>query len=150
MRQSSAPKFQLPKSISLFPRVDTKKAKPAEAAQNPMPPVDTDMKPEISIDDFAKIDLRVATVIKAQEIPRAKKLLELEIDMGSRRTIVSGIAMGYRPEDLVGKQVIVIANLKPAKIMGVLSKGMLLAAVDEEGPTVATLDKPVKPGTRLS
>ena len=70
--------------------------------------------------------------------------------MGERRTIVSGIAGNYTPEELVGKQVIVVANLKPAKLMGVLSRGMLIAATDGSGVTVATLDKPVTPGTPLS
>lgn len=144
------PGTRLPKSIVLFPRVEGKKEKSTDASDAEPVPVETEVKPEITIDDFAKIDLRVATVVKAQEIPRAKKLLELEVDMGTRQTIVSGIALRYRPEDLVGKQVLVIANLKPVKIMGVLSKGMLLAAVDEDGPTIATLDKVVKPGTRLS
>jgi methionyl-tRNA synthetase len=108
------------------------------------------IKPEITIDDFAKVDLRVATVISAQAVPRAKKLLQLEVDLGEKRTIVSGIAGSYEAESLVGKQVIVVANLKPAKLMGVLSKGMLIAASDDSGVTVATLDKPVKAGTPLS
>jgi methionyl-tRNA synthetase len=77
-------------------------------------------------------------------------LLQLEVDLGEKRTIVSGIAGSYSPEALVGKQVIVVANLKPAKLMGVLSKGMLIAATDESGVTIATLDKSVTPGTRLS
>jgi methionyl-tRNA synthetase len=76
--------------------------------------------------------------------------LEITVDLGEQRTIVSGIAGHYSPEALVGKQVIVVANLKPAKLMGVLSRGMLIAATDEAGVTVATLDKSVKPGTPLS
>ena len=112
--------------------------------------MDKPIKPEITIEDFAKIDLRVATVVSAQAVPRAKKLLQLEVDLGETRTIVSGIAGSYTPEDLVGKQVIVVANLKPAKLMGVLSKGMLIAATDENGVTVATLDHSVTPGTPLS
>jgi methionyl-tRNA synthetase len=141
---------QLPKSIVLFPRIDNKKGTPMEVSDReevrPVP----DLKPEITMEDFAKVDLRVATVVKAEVVPRAKKLLKLEIDMGTSRTIVSGIAPQYEPEALIGRQVIVVANLKPAKLMGILSDGMLLAAVDETGPTIATLDKGVKPGTRLS
>ena len=72
------------------------------------------------------------------------------MDLGEQRTIVSGIAGNYTAEDLIGKQVIVVANLKPAKLMGVLSKGMLIAATDDSGVTVATVDKSVKPGTPLS
>jgi len=89
-------------------------------------------------------------VIQAEEIPRAKKLLKLEVDLGERKTIIAGISADYTPEDLAGKQVIVVANLKPAKLMGILSQGMLLAAVDKNGCTLATLDKKVKPGTSLS
>jgi methionyl-tRNA synthetase len=92
----------------------------------------------------------VATVVSAQAVPRARKLLQLEVDLGEKRTIVSGIAGSYAPDDLVGKQVIVVANLKPAKLMGVLSKGMLIAATDDSGVTVATLDKAISPGTPLS
>jgi len=141
---------QLPKSIVLFPRIDHKKGTPVAVSDREETPPVSKLKPEITIEDFTKVDLRVATVIKAEVVPRAKKLLQLEIDMGTGRTIVSGIALHYAPEALIGKQVIVVANLKPAKLMGILSEGMLLAAVDETGPTIATLDRAVKPGTRLS
>ena len=96
------------------------------------------------------MDLRVGRVIKAEAVPKAKKLLKLEVDLGENRTIVAGIAGSYSPESLVGKQVIVLANLQPAKLMGILSQGMLLAAVDDNRCTVATLDGVVKPGTALS
>jgi methionyl-tRNA synthetase len=145
-----APGIKLKKSISLFPRVDLKERQRQEQAKTEEPSMNVPIKPEISIDDFAKIDLRVATVVSVQPVPRAKKLLQLEVDLGERRTIVSGIAGSYDPEGLVGKQVIVVANLKPAKLMGVLSKGMLIAASDASGVTVATLDKTVAPGTPLS
>jgi methionyl-tRNA synthetase len=140
--------IRLKKGVSLFPRIDLEKMKTnqAETAAGPEPAI----KPEITIDDFAKIDLRVAKVVSARAIPGAKKLLELTVDLGEKRIIVSGIAGSYMPDELVGKQVIVVANLKPAKLMGVLSKGMLLAATDDSGVTVATLDKSVKPGTPLT
>ncbi|WP_319524295.1 methionine--tRNA ligase [uncultured Desulfosarcina sp.] len=141
---------KLKKSVSLFPRIDPDKQKTVAAEKQPSDAVAKPIKPEITIDDFAKIDLRVATVVAAKAVPRAKKLLEITVDMGEERTIVSGIAGHYDPEALVGKQVIVVANLKPAKLMGVLSRGMLIAATDDAGVTVATLDKPVKPGTALS
>lgn len=142
-----APGTELLKSVALFPRIDMDKLKKNIAPEdNLMPP----LKPEISIDDFGKIDLRVATVIKAEAIPRAKKLLKLEVDMGEKRTIVSGISDSYTPDDLIGKQVIIVANLKPAKLMGVLSKGMLLAAVEEKGVSIATIDGKVKPGVPMS
>ncbi|MBI9082888.1 MAG: methionine--tRNA ligase [Desulfobacterales bacterium] len=136
--------IQLPKSITLFPRVETSpRGEEADEDQT------VAMKPEISFEDVGRIDLRVATVLRAERIPKAKKLLKLEIDIGEKRTIVAGISESYEPDDLVGKQIIVVANLKPAKLMGVLSQGMLLAAVDESKATVATLDKPVPPGTPL-
>ncbi len=143
------PGTRLPKSIVLFPRVKTAEketdplAKPQTAANQPA------IKSEITLEEFSKIDLRVATVIHAERIPRAKKILKLEVDLGQKRTLVAGIAHNYTPEELVGKQVIIVANLKPAKLMGIISNGMLIAAVDESGPTLATLDKPVDPGTPL-
>ncbi len=143
------PGVTLRKSVSLFPRIDMdkKRRQPSEKPESRI--MDKPIKPEISLDDFAKIDLRVATVVSAQAVPRARKLLQLEVDLGQKRTIVSGIAGSYTPEELVGKQVIVVANLKPAKLMGVLSKGMLIAATDKDGVTVATLDRSVSPGTAL-
>ena len=144
------PGVKLRKSISLFPRIDLEKKQPQPVERAATPIMDKPIKPEITIEDFAKIDLRVATVVSVQAVPRAKKLLQLEVNLGETRTIVSGIAGSYAPEDLVGKQVIVVANLKPAKLMGVLSKGMLIAATDENGVTVATLDHTVTPGTPLS
>jgi methionyl-tRNA synthetase len=144
-----APGTKLPKSIALFPRIDLKKGA-AEAPETDKKRSGTaEIKSEITIDDFAKVDLRVATVVHAEKIPKAKKLLKLEIDLGGKRTIVAGIAENYTPEELVGKQIIVVANLKPAKLMGTQSNGMLLAAVGDTGATLAILDKPVEPGTPL-
>ena len=106
------------------PKAEAKKeAKPAAAAAG-----------EITIDDFAKIDLRVATVIAAERVPKTDKLIKLQVKIGDEeRTIVSGIAQHYEPENLIGKNVIVIANLKPAKLRGIESRGMVLAASDGEG-----------------
>lgn len=139
----------LPKSISLFPRVDRKKDE-SSMPEKKAGVLTPEIKPEITIEQLAKIDLRVATITGAESIPGAKKILKLEIDLGETRTIVAGIASSYSPEELIGKQVILVANLKPAKIMGIISNGMLLAATDENGCTVATLDRKVKPGTPLS
>lgn len=109
------------------PKIEAKKeAKPAAAAAG-----------EITIDDFAKIDLRVATVIAAERVPKTDKLIKLQVKIGDEeRTIVSGIAQHYEPENLIGKNVIVIANLKPAKLRGIESRGMVLAASDGEGNLV--------------
>ena len=141
---------KLPKSVALFPRIDVKKDKGdvSEPTSHILPK--SGIKPEISLEEFEKLDLRVGTVIWAEVIPRAKKLLKLEVDLGEKRTIVAGIAESYSPEALVGKQIIIIANLKPAKIMGVLSNGMMLAATDDKRLTVVTLDKKVTPGATLT
>jgi methionyl-tRNA synthetase len=143
------PGIQLPKSTTLFPRIELqKKEAPVDmdASEKTLSPP---LKPEIGIDNFSAIDLRVATVVKAEAIPRAKKLLKLEIDLGEPqvRTLVAGIAGTYDPDALVGKQVIVVANLKPAKLMGVNSQGMVLAASNSQNTIVLTLDKPMLPGT---
>jgi methionyl-tRNA synthetase len=143
------PGIQLPKTITLFPRVELKKSEPE--AEKSLGGLNPPLKAEITIDAFAKIDLRVATITKAEAIARAKKLLQLTVDMGGEtRTIVSGIAGNYAPDALVGKQVVIVANLKPAKLMGVLSKGMLLAASDAEGLSIIGLDTPMAPGTPVS
>jgi methionyl-tRNA synthetase len=139
----------LPKVVTLFPRIDFQKVLEERAKADAAPASKKKGKAEISMEDLAKIDLRVATVMKAEKIPRAKKLLKLEIDMGESRTIVAGIANDYEPEELAGKQVVVVANLKPAKLMGILSGGMVLAAVEDGRSSVATLDRKVKPGTSL-
>ena len=92
------------------------------------------LKPNIHYDDFAKIDLRVGTITDAQKVEKADKLLQLEIDLGfEKRTILSGIALHYTPAQVIGKQVIVVANLAPRKIRGIESKGMILMAEDKEG-----------------
>lgn len=142
------PETKLPKGISLFPRIDFEKIQ-KERADIAASVLAEEKIPDITLEELSRVDLRAATVIKAEIIPRAKKLLKLEVDIGEVRTIVAGIANDYKPEDLVGKQVIVVANLKPAKLMGILSNGMLLAAVEDGKSSVATLDREVKPGTSL-
>ncbi len=105
---------------------------------------------EISIDDFAKIDLRVATVVAAERVPKTDKLLKLLVKIGEEeRTIVSGIAEHYEPEALIGRNVIVIANLKPAKLRGIESRGMLLAASDGEGNLVLADAPDIKSGSKV-
>ena len=148
--KSLAPGTRLLKSVALFTRIDLKQNQRSSAGERTtkadLPPV----KPEITLDTFDKVDLRVATVVHAEAIPRAKKMLKLEVDLGEKRTIVAGISCAYTPGELVGRQVIVVANLKPAKLMGILSNGMLLAAVDGNDCVIGTLDKKVKPGTPIS
>lgn len=109
--------------------------------------------PEISIDDFFKSDLRVAQVIEAEKIPNADKLLKIQLDLGyEKRQVVSGIAKYYQPEELVGKKVIVVTNLKPVKLKGEISNGMILAASEKENDklVLATVSGEIPNGTKIS
>ncbi|MFA6012116.1 MAG: methionine--tRNA ligase [Desulfobacteraceae bacterium] len=152
--KSLKPGAPLTKAKALFPRiVETKEAKTPEttAPVEPVSSLSTPLKPEISFDDFSRLDLRTAIVIKAEAIPKAEKLLKVTVDMGEghKRTLVAGISKSYSPEELVGKQVIIVANLKPAKLMGQVSQGMILAATDNQGLSVATFDRPFEPGSQV-
>ena len=92
------------------------------------------LKSEIVFDDFAKIDLKVGTILAAEKVEKADKLLKLEVDLGfEKRTIVSGIALHFTAEDIIGKQVVVVANLAPRKMRGIESQGMILMAEDKSG-----------------
>jgi methionyl-tRNA synthetase len=105
---------------------------------------------EVTIDDFAKIELRAAKVLAAERVPKSDKLLKLTLDLGGeQRTVVSGIAPAYAPEAMVGRTVVYFANLAPRKIRGVESQGMILAAGDAEVLGLAALDRDVPPGTRI-
>ena len=110
-------------------------------------------EPRLSFDDFMKLTLRVATVVAAEPIPKSKKLLKVTVDLGTeQRTVVAGIARAYAPDALVGRTVVVVANLEKAKLMGVESNGMILAATDPDmNPVLLTLDDPEKapPGSRV-
>ena len=107
--------------------------KPA-AATEVKPAKEVALKPEIVYDDFAKLDLRVGTIVSAQKVEKADKLLKLEVDLGfEKRTIVSGIALHFKPEEIVNKQVVVVANLQPRKMRGIESNGMILMAEDTAG-----------------
>ena len=111
-------------------------------------------EPAVSIDEFGRIDLRVAVVVTVNRVAGADRLLALEIDLGAeRRTIVSGIAHLYEPEALVGRRIVVVANLQPARIRGVESRGMLLAAGGRATGAafgLVTVDEAIPPGTRVS
>ena len=108
---------------------------------------------EIDIETFAKVKFRIATIEKVEAIAKSKKLYQIQVDVGElgKRQIVSGIALHYTPEQLVGRQIVIVANLKPAKLMGVESHGMLLAASTEGDEILALLspDKPITPGARV-
>ena len=104
----------------------------------------------LDISEFAKIDLRVAQILEAQKVEGADKLLKLQIDLGSeKRQIVAGIALHYTPEELVGKKVCVVCNLKPAKIRGVESNGMLLAASSADTVSICTPLQDVPVGSKI-
>jgi len=104
----------------------------------------------VTTEDLSKLDIRIGNVVNAERVPKSEKLLKLEVELAKeRRTIVAGVAEHYQPEELVGKQVAVIVNLEPAKLMGIKSEGMLLAAVEKGKISLLTADKPVKPGARV-
>jgi methionyl-tRNA synthetase len=150
----------IPPPSPLFPRLDEKmqdaivakvvgevvppKATPVEAPK-------TDATPTITYDDFAKLELRVGTVKEAVKVPKKDKLLHLQVDLGEGklRSIVAGIAEAFAPDTLVGKQVIVVANLAPRKMAGLVSEGMILAAGDEAILGLSAVDAAVPPGTRV-
>ncbi|ADI00861.1 methionine--tRNA ligase [Syntrophothermus lipocalidus] len=144
------------KGESLFPRIDLKtlekddKETSAEPiAAEPGPEVN-DLQEFITIDEFARVHLRVAEVIAAEKMKKADKLLVLKVRLGEEeRTIVAGIAQHYTPEELVGKKIVVVANLKPTKLRGVESQGMLLAASNEEGLAILTLDRDLPSGCKI-
>ncbi len=107
----------------------------------------------IDYEEFARVDLRVGRVVKAERVPNSKKLLKLIVDLGSEeRQILAGLAKWYKPEDLEGKLVIVVANLKPKRMAGLVSQGMILAAPcdEKEGkPVILTVEEEVKPGSKV-
>jgi methionyl-tRNA synthetase len=132
---------------ALFPRLEKKtKTEESEVIVNQEKSL-----PEISFEEFSKMDLRVAVVLEAERVQGADKLLKLKIDLGSEtRQIVAGIAEQYSPEEMIGKRIVVVANLKPAKIRGIESKGMLLAGKDGELLSLVCADKEVKGGSPVS
>ncbi len=145
------------KGEALFPRIDLKSFEEPEekllekAVKESQPEAATEDEGFISIEDFARLDLRVAEVLTCEKMPKADKLLILTLKVGDEeRTVVSGIAKHYKPEELIGKKVVLLANLKPTKLRGTLSQGMILAASDEKSLEVLTIEKDVKTGSRIS
>ena len=133
-------------------------ASPAAATAAPQAPAPTAAPPtvtapaQITIDEFMKIQLKTAKVLTAERVPKSEKLLKLQVSLGEgmeQRQIVAGIGKKYEPEALVGKTIIVVANLKPAKLMGLESQGMVLAAGDSEVRGLATILEEVDPGTKV-
>jgi methionyl-tRNA synthetase len=160
------PETKIQKGAALFPRIEIKPqgartvsdeptpsqpatpapAEPAPAAQ----PAGAAIPGQITIDEFQKIQLKTAKVLAAERVPKSAKLLKLQVSLGSEeRQIVAGIGKKYEPESLVGKTIVIVANLKPAKLMGVESQGMVLAAGDAEVQGLATILEEVDPGTKV-
>ena len=130
------------RGTSLFPRIEhTIEDRQADEPSR---------KPLLNLDEFSRVDLRVAEILQAEAIPGSKNLLQLEVDVGEKRTVVAGIARHYRPEDLVGRQVVMVANLKPAKLMGIRSEGMILVGGAAGEMVLIEPEKKVKPGSPIS
>ena len=130
------------------PPVPATPSAPQGATTSPTPTVSA-----IQYDDFAKIELRVATILEARPAPKGDRLLVLQVEMGmERRQILAGIRQHYQPEQLIGKQIIVVANLAPRQMMGLTSQGMLLAATDPATNRVIVVSPsdPVSPGSKVS
>jgi len=128
--------------------VQSAAAQASAAPAAPETPAFEEQKPEITIDDFTKIDLRTGTILSAEKVEKADKLLKLQIDLGyEQRTVLSGIAQHFSPEEIIGRQVVVVANLAPRKMRGIESKGMILMAEDENGKLVFVApQQPTPPG----
>jgi len=131
----------LTRGPALFPRVEYKDGE--EILK------DKETMPEISYEDFQKVDIKVARIVEAEAIPKSDKLLKLKVDIGEERIVVAGIAKDYKPEELIGKKIAVITNLKPVKLMGVESRGMLLAADTDDGLTILSFDGDAKTGAKI-
>ena len=156
---------KISKGPALFPRIEstTQGAKPVSNTPIPSsstPPHTTPAQPamapatatpaQITIEDFMKIQLKTAKVLSAERVPKSEKLLKLQVSVGAeQRQIVAGIGKRYEPESLIGKTIVIVANLKPAKLMGIESQGMVLAAGDTEVRGLATFVEDVEPGTKV-
>jgi methionyl-tRNA synthetase len=104
----------------------------------------------ITIEDFAKIEIKTGRVLEAKRVEGSNKLIVMKVDTGEERQIVAGIGKAYSPEELIGKSIVVVTNLQPARLMGTESNGMLLAASDNEGRvSILTLDKDIKEGSKV-
>jgi methionyl-tRNA synthetase len=149
-----AREFSPREATPLFPRVDDERKKELlerwRPHRKPAPAEGNADNGQISVADFGKVDLRVAKIVAAEPVPKANKLYKLTVDLGAeQRQVVAGIAEAYKPEELLGKRVIFVANLKPATIRGVESQGMILAAGDKGVLALSALDREVPPGTKV-
>jgi methionyl-tRNA synthetase len=146
-RLTSVPAVQ--KMAALFPRIEAKESSLSPQGRG-QGEGSSPGAAKIPIADFAKVELRVAEVLAAERVPKSKKLLKLTVKVGEEtRTLVAGIAEQYEPEPLVGRKVVIVANLQPATLMGIESNGMVLAASHESTLSLLTLDKDVPPGSKV-
>ena len=136
----SQPPITTPAAATTAPQAPAPTAAPLTAAA----------PAQITIDEFMKIQLKTAKVISAERVPKSEKLLKLQVAVGAeQRQIVAGIGKKYEPEALIGKTIVIVANLKPAKLMGIESQGMVLAAGDSEVRGLVTILEEVDPGTKV-
>jgi methionyl-tRNA synthetase len=150
------PGTQIGKTDAVYPRLDINDFTTPDKSDVTASPVEENKEqsepPEnwITIDDFAKVEMKVAQVISVERVPKSSKLLKIKVDLGSeKRQIVAGIGKAYEPEDLIGRKVVIVANLEPVKLMGIESNGMIVAASDKGRPVLATFNEDVALGTRL-
>ena len=143
-----APHTRIGTPSVLFPRIDRQSRASVPVAE--APPSPGPGAAYVSIEDFKKLDLRVGRIVAAEPVPRSEKLLKLTVDVGTLRTIVAGIAKSYSPEKLIGKTVVVVANLRPVTLRGIVSEGMILAAGQEDSLALVTLEGEAAPGEAIS
>ena len=144
--------IKISKGEQLFPRIEKseEKMQGAEKKKEKSKMTEQGVAEVIGIEDFAKVQLKVGKVLSAERVEKSEKLIKLKVDTGEERQIVAGIGKAYDPDYLVGKKIVVVANLKPAKLMGIESQGMLLAATDEDGTlSILGLDRDVHQGARV-
>jgi methionyl-tRNA synthetase len=153
----TVPGTEIVKGAALFPRIETTTTSQGAKTVNQDTPATPSPAPasaatatHITIEDFQKVQLKVAKVLAAERVPKSEKLIKLQVDLGAeQRQIVAGIGKKYTPEELIGRRVVIVANLKPAKLMGVESQGMVLAAGDAEVKELVTLMSDVDLGTKV-
>ena len=156
------PGTSIQKGASLFPRIDLKSQGAKLVTESSMPSQPTTAAPiapvtpappvvsQITIDEFMKVQLKTAKILSAERVPKSEKLIKLQVSLGAeQRQIVAGIGKKYEPDALVGKTIVIVANLKPAKLMGIESQGMVLAAGDTDVRGLLTIQEEVDPGTKV-
>ena len=142
------PVKKLVKAPALFPRIEEGLTKAKPLGGEKKMPLEKNL-PLVAFEEFQKLDFRIGTIKNAEKIPGSNKLLKLRVDTGNERTVVAGIQGHYEEKDLIGKQVLLVINLEPVKLMGVESQGMVLAASDGEGVHLLVPDRTTTPGCKV-